>query len=104
MAMETMAPEAPQGAGGGDVMKEAAAGILQGLEGQMAFAQALQQAGQEEPAKMLMQAGELVQAALQQIGVSGGGAPKEAPQQALGAQSPEAAGRPSARPANIGQG
>lgn len=75
-------------------MKDAVAGIMAGLEPQVKFAQALAQAGQEGPAKMLMQAAQLTQEALGQLGAGGGAQPTQ------GVQSPEAAGT-NAQPANM---
>ena len=94
MTPEGAAPQ--QGAQGGEVLKEAAAGIMQQVEAMGKFAQALSQTGMKGPADKILQATQLVQSALEELGVT---------QQAQGGavpQSPEAAGT-AAQPTNVGR-
>lgn len=82
---------------GGNAIKDAAAGLMASAEQEMAFAEQIGQAGQQEVAQMLMQAAQLKMKALEAMGVTGG-APQQQPQ-AVG-QSPEAAGT-GAQPATM---
>lgn len=85
---------------GGDAIKQAAAGLMQSAQQEMAFAEQIGQAGQQEVAQMLAQAAQLKMKALEAMGIAGGEAPQEqAGPQAVG-QSPEAAGT-GAQPTNM---
>ena len=89
-------PQTPEGGsavqnpqGGGDVMKDAAVGIMQQAETLTQVAQVLGQKGAKGPAEKLAQAAQLMTAAIQELGISQG-QPQAGPQQAPG--TPEAAG------------
>ena len=90
-------PQTPEGGAaqvpqdGGDVMKDAAAGVMQQAETLNQVAQVLGQKGATGPAEKLAQAAQLMTAAIEELGITQGG-PQGAPQPAPG--TPETGGQP----------
>jgi len=93
MPLEQAPPQAaPEQAGPGpEVLKEAAAGIMQQAQTMRQAADAFAQGGAPEGVSVkIAQAADLIESAMQELGVTGG-APQEGPQPAPGS-SPDVAG------------